>query len=179
MNTSDNVVSDSAISSEEAPAHVKQYKTTWYSKLKEDPEALAIYKEKVRLRNETRANAIKELEEIGVVIDTAKKVTPYKKIDPEIKKQYNMRYYSTHREQIIKYVGEYVRNEYAKESSTFVDNNRKLLRKRYHEVVKNSPEQMERQRIRARQCMLRKRGQLKLEKTQNNLVTTDSEASSV
>ena len=179
MNTTDNIVNDSAISSEEAPAHVKQCKTTRYSKLKEDPEAFAIYKEKIKLRNEARANAIKGLEEIGVVIDTTKKVTPQKKIDPEIKKQYNMRYYSTHREQVIKYVGEYVRNEYAKESSAFVDNNRKLLRKRYHEVVKNSPEQMERQRIRARQCMLRKKEQLKLEKAQNTLVATDSEASSV
>jgi hypothetical protein len=174
MTTIDNIVNDSAISSEGAPAHVKQCKTTWYSKLKEDPEVFAIYKEKVRLRNETRANAIKELEEIGVVIDTVKKVTPHKKIDPEIKKQYNMRYYSTHREQVIKYVDEYVRNEYAKESSTFVDNNRKLLRKRYHEVVKNSPEQMERQRIRARQCRLRKREHSKQKKAKNTLVTTDS-----
>ena len=69
MNTIDNVVHDSAILSEEASPHEKQYKTSWYSKLKEDPEAFAIYKEKVRLRNEARKNAVKELEERGVPIN--------------------------------------------------------------------------------------------------------------
>ena len=123
MNTNDNVVNASAISSEEASTRKKQCKTSWYS----------------RLRNETRKNVVKELEERGVVIDKAKKVTPYKKIDPQIKKQYNMKYYSTRKEQIIKQACEHVRNEYAKESSAFVDNKRKLLRKRYHEVVKIHP----------------------------------------
>ena len=72
-----------------------------------------------------------------------------------------------------------MRNAYTKESSAFVDNKRKLLRKRYHEVVKNSPEQVERQRIRARQYMQNKREQLKLAKSQNNLVNTDSESSNI
>ena len=200
MNTIDYIVNDSAISSEEAPTHKKQCKTSWYSKLKEDPEAFAIYKEKVRLRNETRKIIVNELEERGVIIDKPKKHVEYKKIDPEVKQRYNMKYYSTHRDQIIKHVGDYVRNEYTKDHSPFVDNLRRLGRKHYHEVIKNSPEKVEMQRARMRIYMqnktytpeeaekrreyvraykAKKREQLKIAKSQNNLVNTDSESSNI
>ena len=42
-----------------------------------------------------------------------------------------------------------MRRELAKESSHVADNIRALHRKHYHETVKHSPEQMERQRVRS------------------------------
>ena len=44
MNTLDDAANDSAMLSEASTADEKQYKTSRYSKLKEDPEAFAIYK---------------------------------------------------------------------------------------------------------------------------------------
>ena len=67
-----------------------------------------------------------------------------------------MKYYNTHREQIIKHIGDQVRNEYTKESSKCVDNIRRLARKHYHEVIKNSPEKVEQQRTRMRVYMQNK-----------------------
>ena len=152
MNTLDDVANDSAMISETSTAHEKQYKVSRYSKLKEDPEAFAIYKEKVRLRREARKEVIDLLKEKGVVIDKPKNKTPveYKKIDPEVKHRYNMKYYSTHRDKVNKAHADFLRREYAKENSSYVDNVRRIARKHYHEVIKNSPEHMERQRIRAR-----------------------------
>ena len=158
MNTLDDVANDSAMLSEASTAHDKQYKTSRYSKLKEDPEAFAIYKEKVRLRNEARKEAIELLKEKGVVVDKPKNKKPveYKKIDPEVKRRYNTKYYNTHREQINKNGAEYVRNEYAKESSQYVETKRRLARKHYHEVVKKCPDKVERQRERMRIYMRNK-----------------------
>ena len=49
-----------------------------------------------------------------------------------------------------------MRNEYAKESSQHVDTKRRLARKHYHEVVKNCPDKVERQRERMRIYMMNK-----------------------
>ena len=61
----------------------------------------------------------------------------YKKIDPEVKRKYNEKYYSTHKEQIIQSCNNYMRNERAKEHSPIIEKQREHLRKYYHEVVKN------------------------------------------
>ena len=105
-------------------AREKAYKTSWYSALKENLEALAKYKEYTKQRYEVRKQLKKALEDKGVVI---RKVTPGAKTSPEAKKRHNDKYYSTHRDTI---------------------NNHQ--RKRYHEVIKTSLARLERERLRIR-----------------------------
>ena len=117
-----------AINTAVAPlAREKVCKTSWYSVLKENPEAMAKFKEYTKQRYEERKKVIKEKAELGILEIKPKQVKPYKPIDPERKKRYNDKYYTTHRDAII-------------------DNQVK----RYFEVIKTSPEKLENERARIR-----------------------------
>ena len=67
-----------------------------------------------------------------------------------------------HKEQVDQYIKEYRKKELAKESSSFIKFVNEWQNKRYHEVTKNSPEEMEKRRIYAREYYNKK----KLEKQQ-------------
>ena len=125
MSTRNEHTHNTAVNSAVAPlAREKECKTSWYSALKENPDALAKHKEHTKRRYEIRKQILKALEDKGVVVQ---KATPGAKIDPERKKRHSDKYYSTHRDAI---------------------NNHQ--RKRYHEIIKTSPEMLERERIRIR-----------------------------
>ena len=116
-----------AINTAVAPlAPEKVCKTSWYSMLKENPEILARFKECTKQRYEDRKKAFKEQVELGLIENK-----PYTAIDPERRKRYNSKYYSTHKDKI---------NDYH-------------LR-RYHEQVKTSHEKLERERERLRLSLI-------------------------
>ena len=126
---------------------------------------------------ETRKTFIKELAGMSVVIEKPKH-TPYKKVDPEVGRKYNEKYYSTHKEQVVQSCNNYMRNERAKEHSPVIEKQREHLRKYYHEVVKNSPEQSELQRARGRAHYQKKKEQRALAKAQNEHCDSETSASS-
>ena len=146
MNTSEAIT----ISTTETPPQSKQYKDARYAAIKEDPEALAKLREKAKLRYEAKKDAIKQCEKIGVVIERPKTTTPSKKPSPEATRRYNATYYNNHKEKVYQAKLSYISRELAKEDSQYIKQRREYARTYYHEVVKHSPEQMEKQRLRAR-----------------------------
>ena len=88
---------------------------------------MAKFKEYTKQRYEDRKKIIQEKVELGLIASKPKQVKPYKPIDPERKKCYNDKYYSTHRDAIIEHQV-----------------------KRYYEIVKTSPEKLESERARIR-----------------------------
>ena len=70
-----------------SPAKERQYKLSWYSAIRENPDAYAKFKEYAKQRYEARKIALKELAERGVVKPKAKKDTPYTKPTPEDKRR--------------------------------------------------------------------------------------------
>ena len=60
----------------------------------------------------------------------------------------------------MQYCNNYMRNERAKEHSQVIEKQREHHKKYYHDVVKQSPEQMELQRARARLQYQRKKNSL-------------------
>ena len=128
MDTYNENTYNTSVNSAVAPlAREKEGKTSWYSVLKENPEAMAKFKEYTKQRYEERKKVIKEKAELGILEIKPKQVKPYKPIDPERKKRYNDKYYTTHRD-------------------TLIDNQVK----RYFEVIKTSPEKLENERARIR-----------------------------
>ena len=152
-----------------------QPKKSKYFSLINNPEILAEIKEHRKKMYEAQKKALKELEERGIIIEKPK--STHKKIDPEVKRKYNEKYYNTHKEQIIQSCNNYMRNERAKEHSPVIEKQREHLRKYYHEVVKKSPEQMELQRARARAHYQRKKEQLALAKANNEPCDSGTETS--
>ena len=128
MNTCNETSYNTAINTAVAPlARVKEGKTSWYSTFKENPEALAKFKEYSKQRYEERKKVIKEKAELGLIVNRPKQDKPYTKIDPVLRKRYHNTYYNTHKDQISNY-----------------------RTKLYHETVKTSPEKLESERARAR-----------------------------
>ena len=122
MNTCNETSYNTAINTAAAPlARVKEGKTSWYSIIKENPEALAKFKEYAKQRYEERKKVIKEKAELGSTVNNPKK------IDPELKKRYNANYYRTHRDTVNNY-----------------------KRRHYHETIKTTPEKLESERTRIR-----------------------------
>ena len=94
----------------------KQAKPSWYSILKENPEALARFKE------------------------CAKERYKVSKPSPEAKKRANTNYYKAHRDKIIKASLECTQKERTTEYSQCIHRKREYLRQRYAENIKTSPE---------------------------------------
>ena len=155
---------------------IVQSKESWYSTLKQNPEALAKFKENKKEQYEIRKQFIKELASVGVIAAKPKPV-PYKKVDPEVKRRYNEKYYNANREQITNQKKEYVQKERTKEESSLMNYIREYQRTHYHEKVKHSPELMEQKRRIAREYSKKKREQLKLAKSQSQDEHCDSETS--
>ena len=133
-------------------ARVKEGKTSWYSIIKENPEALAKFKEYTKQRYEER-----------------KKANPDAKIDPERKKRYNANYYSTHRD----ILNNHKRRQYHEVTKTSPEKlEGERARARLYQQQKSAlPEERERKKQYAREYRMKKA----LHK-QNNL-NIDSEAS--
>ena len=128
MNTCNEIPYNTIVNSAVEPlTQVKEGKTSWYSIIKADPEALVKFKEYSKQRYEERKKVIKEKAELGIIVNKPTQDNTYKKIDPELKKRYNANYYNTHRDTV---------------------NNHK--RRQYHEVIKTSPEKLESERTRIR-----------------------------
>ena len=167
---------NNCIQSETTITADNQPKKSKYYELINNPEIIAEIKEHRKNMYEAQKKALRELEERCIIIYKAK--TTYKKIDPEVKRKYNEKYYSTHKEQVIQSCNNYMRNERAKEHSPVIEKQREHLRKYYHEVVKNSPEQMELQRARGRAHYQKKKEQRALAKAQNEHCDSETSASS-
>lgn len=122
----------------------KQYKTSWYSALKENPEAFAKHKEYAKQKYEDRKKAAQILAAHGVNQNIPKIVKPHVKIDPEVKQRYNEKYYNTHKDEIIKY-----------------------KMKKYFEEIKTSQEKLDRERTRLRLYQRQKAAKKKQEAALN------------
>ena len=131
MNTSNENTYTPAVDS--AVALGKERKTSWYSTLKENPEALAKFKEVWTQKYEERKNAIREMS-----VFIGKECPPI--IDPERRKLYNTRYYNSHKDKIHDY-----------------------FRKYYNEEIKGCPERLARERERIKLCQRRRAAKKKQE----------------
>ena len=78
------------------------------------------------------------------------------------KREYNIKYYSTHKEKVDKYINEYLKKERLKENSKFADYQRQVQK-----IVINSPEEMEKRRLYAQNYYNKKRLEKQQAKTQN------------
>ena len=101
----------------------KHPKKSKYHELMNNPEILAEIKEHRKKLNEAHKKALKELEARGIIIEKPQRSTTYK-VDPEVKRGYNTKYYNSHKEQIMQYCNNYMRNERAKEHSQVIEKQR-------------------------------------------------------
>ena len=151
MNTCNENTYTTAINTAVAPlAQEKVCKTSWYSVLKESPEILAKFKECTKQRYEDRKKAFKEQVELGLIENK-----PYTAIDPERRKRYNSKYYSTRKDKINDYHLRRYREQVKKTSPEKLERERERLRL-YQQKKSAMPEELERKKLYAREYRKKK-----------------------
>ena len=140
MDTIETIDNTPQITESSASHEQKTPKPSQYEKIKNNPEAL----EKFKQKRKEYYNKLKLIRQ-----SLPPELLPAKKhyiITPEKKHEYNVKYYNTHKDQVQQYLKNYRQKEMSKENSNYINFVREWQRKRYHEVIKNCPEKLEKQR---------------------------------
>ena len=110
-----------------AQPELNKTKSNWYTKIRDNPIELENFRQKRR----ERYQALKLIREsLPPDQRPEKKPTKHYIITPEAKRRYNIKYYSTHKEKVDKYVGEYLKKERAKENSKLAEYYRQHQKKK-------------------------------------------------